>query len=156
AARSSRCEIRLSHWQNREQIAHRRERALGFYCVRRNPGKRRTMATQQGMAIAAMSRGALSGWARLVPGVLFCGVIAVAANAAAGFAPIVGAPIFAIAIGVILTNTLRGPLQIGALRVGEVSKLCLKGGIILLGASLDLGDILRTGADSLPVLLLTI
>ncbi len=114
------------------------------------------MAMQQGMAIAAMSRDTLSGWARLLPGILFCAVIAIVANAAAGFAPIVGAPIFAIAIGVILTNTLRGPLQISALRVGEVSKLCLKGGIILLGASLDLGDILRTGAGSLPVLLLTI
>ena len=64
-----------------------------------------------------------------------------------------GAPVIAIAIGVVITNTLRGPLQIGALRVGDISKLCLKGGIILLGASLDLGVILRTGAESLPVLL---
>ena len=49
-----------------------------------------------------------------------------------------------------------GPLHIGTLRVGDISKLCLKGGIILLGASLDLGVILRTGAELLPVLLLTI
>jgi uncharacterized integral membrane protein (TIGR00698 family) len=42
------------------------------------------------------------------------------------------------------------------LRIGEISKLCLKAGIILLGASLDLGVILRTGTESLPILLLTI
>ena len=75
---------------------------------------------------------------------------------AANYAPVVGAPVIAIAIGVVITNTLRGPLHIGTLRVGDISKLCLKGGIILLGASLDLGVILRTGAESLPVLLLTI
>ena len=110
----------------------------------------------QGLAIPAMSRVAWSGWARLLVGVSLCIAIAVAANAAAGAAPLIGAPIFAIAFGVVITNSLRGPLQIGNLRVGEVSKLCLKGGIILLGASLDLGDILRTGAESLPVLAVTI
>lgn len=98
----------------------------------------------------------MSGWGRLLAGVSLCIVIAVAANAAAGVAPLVGAPIFAIAFGVVITNALRGPLQIGSLRIGEVSKLCLKGGIILLGASLDLGDILRTGAELLPVLIVTI
>jgi uncharacterized integral membrane protein (TIGR00698 family) len=89
-------------------------------------------------------------------GLALCTAIAAVAIAAAGYAPVVGAPVIAIAIGVVLTNTLRGPLHIGSLRVGDVSKLCLKGGIILLGASLDLGVILRTGAGSLPVLILTI
>ena len=78
------------------------------------------------------------------------------AKAAEKYAPVVGAPVIAIAIGVVITNTLRGPLHISALRVGDISKLCLKGGIVLLGASLDLGVILRTGAESLPVFLLTI
>ena len=113
------------------------------------------MATQ-GLAIPAISRDVLSGWVRLLVGVSLCVAIAVAANAAAGMAPLIGAPIFAIAFGVVIINVLRGPLQIGTLRIGEVSKLCLKGGIILLGASLDLGDILRTGAESLPVLAITI
>ena len=87
---------------------------------------------------------------------MLCVAIAAAAIVAANYAPVVGAPVIAIAIGVVITNTLRGPLHIGTLRVGDISKLCLKGGIILLGASLDLGVILRTGAESLPVLLLTI
>ncbi len=70
--------------------------------------------------------------------------------------PLVGAPLFAIAIGVALTNTARGTLRLSTWRLHDVSGLCLKGGIILLGASLDIGDILRTGLDSLPLLLVTV
>jgi uncharacterized integral membrane protein (TIGR00698 family) len=114
------------------------------------------MATQQELAVSTPPRIALAANARLAAGLLLCLAIAAAAIAAAEFVPVVGAPVIAIAIGVVITNTLRGPLHIGTLRVGDVSKLCLKGGIILLGASLDLGVILRTGAESLPVLVLTI
>ncbi len=114
------------------------------------------MAVQQDLAVSTAPRIATAPWLRLAAGFALCVAIAAAAIAAADYAPIIGAPVIAIAIGVIVTNTLRGPLHIGTLRVGEVSKLCLKGGIILLGASLDLGVILRTGAESLPVLLLTI
>jgi uncharacterized integral membrane protein (TIGR00698 family) len=114
------------------------------------------MAMQQELAMSAALRIALSAKARMVTGLVFSAAIAAAAIAAGDFVPIVGAPVFAIAFGVVITNTLRGPLHIGTLRVGDVSKLCLKGGIILLGASLDLGVILRTGLESLPVLLITI
>ena len=109
-----------------------------------------------GVAASIVSRQALSSWTRGTLGLALCIVIAAAANGAAQLAPLVGAPVFAIAIGVVLTNTMRGPLQLGALRIGDVSKLCLKGGIILLGASLDLGAVVRTGLGSLPVLMLTI
>lgn len=110
----------------------------------------------EGVAIPVVSRQALSSWVRGALGLALCVIIAAAANAAASAAPIVGAPVFAIAIGVVVTNTLRGPLQLGTLRIGDISKLCLKGGIILLGASLDLGAIVHTGLESLPVLMLTI
>jgi uncharacterized membrane protein YadS len=114
------------------------------------------MAVQQGMAISITSRVALSPWVRLASGLTLCLVIAAAAIVAADYAPVVGAPVIAIAIGVMTTNTLRGPLQIATLRIGHVSKMCPKGGTILPGASLDLGVILRTGAEALPVLLVTI
>jgi uncharacterized integral membrane protein (TIGR00698 family) len=114
------------------------------------------MALQQEAAISAPPRVAVSARVRLLGGLALSIVIAMAADVAAGYAPVVGAPIFAIAIGIVITNTLRGPFQIATLRVGDVSRLCLKGGIILLGASLDLGIILRTGAASLPVLAVTI
>jgi uncharacterized integral membrane protein (TIGR00698 family) len=114
------------------------------------------MAIQQDIAGSTAPRIAMSSWVQYAAGSLLCVAIAAAAIVAADYAPVVGAPVIAIALGVVITNTLRGPLHIGALRVGDISKLCLKGGIILLGASLDLGIILRTGAESLPVLLITI
>ena len=114
------------------------------------------MAIQQEIVGSTAPRIAMSSWVRFAAGSLLCVAIAAVAIVAANYAPVVGAPVIAIAIGVVITNTLRGPLHIGALRVGDISKLCLKGGIILLGASLDLGVILRTGAESLPVLLITI
>jgi uncharacterized integral membrane protein (TIGR00698 family) len=114
------------------------------------------MALQQGLAVSTRPQTAPAGWMRLAAGFLLCLAIAAMAIAAANYAPVVGAPVIAIAMGVVITNTLRGPLQIVTLRVGDVSKLCLKGGIILLGASLDLGVIVRTGEQSLPILLLTI
>src|SRR6476646_7947949 len=114
------------------------------------------MAIQQEIVGSAAPRIAVSPWIRFSAGSLLCVAIAATAILAGNYVPVVGAPVIAIAIGVVITNTLRGPLQIGSLRVGDVSKLCLKGGIILLGASLDLGVILRTGLESLPVLLLTI
>ena len=46
----------------------------------------------------------------------------------------IGAPIIAVAIGVLITNAIPDVSQTGALRIGDVSKLCLKGGIVLLGA----------------------
>lgn len=113
------------------------------------------MATPE-QAIPTARFRALPAWARISLGLVLCGAIAMAANAAAGAAPLVGAPVFAIAFGVLIANIFRGPRYVGALRIGDVSRLCLKGGIVLLGASLDLGAILRTGIDSLPVLAITI
>jgi uncharacterized integral membrane protein (TIGR00698 family) len=114
------------------------------------------MASQQNAAISLPRRMAIGAWLRPTMGLLLCIAIAAVATAAATYAPVVGAPVIAIALGVVITNTLRGPLQINRLGIGDVSKLCLKGGIILLGASLDLGVILRTGVASLPVLITTI
>jgi uncharacterized integral membrane protein (TIGR00698 family) len=88
-------------------------------------------------------------------GILLSVAIAIVAYDAARHAPLVGAPLFAIAIGVVLTNTLHDPLHLTAWRLGDVSRFCLKGGIILLGASLNIGDIARTGLGSLPLLLVT-
>jgi uncharacterized integral membrane protein (TIGR00698 family) len=81
--------------------------------------------------------------------------IAGVALLAGSFVPLVGAPIFAIAIGVLIANALPAIPQTKSLRIGEVSKLCLKTGIVLLGASLDLGIIIHTGLNSLPLLVVT-
>jgi uncharacterized integral membrane protein (TIGR00698 family) len=113
-------------------------------------------AMQQTIVVAAATRPRFSTHLRLAGGLFLCLAIAGLAYLAAGYAPLVGAPLFAIAIGVVLSNTARGPLRLSTWRISDVSKLCLKGGIILLGASLNIGDIVRTGLGSLPLLFVTI
>jgi uncharacterized integral membrane protein (TIGR00698 family) len=88
-------------------------------------------------------------------GFLLCVSIAVVAELVGSYAPLIGAPLFAIAIGVLITNSVPFIAQAKSLRIGDVSKFCLRGGIILLGASLDLGVIVRTGLNSLPLLAVT-
>lgn len=113
------------------------------------------MAVQPGAATSAAVTSTLPAWAKLAGGVAACAVIAALAHLVGQAAPLVGASLFAIAIGVVITNVAGTTLKLSALRIGDVSKLCLKGGIILLGASLDLGDIFRTGWHSLPLLLIS-
>lgn len=110
---------------------------------------------QQTVVVSATTKPALSTHLRLGVGFLLCLLIAVLAYLAAAVVPLVGAPLFAIALGVGVTNTVHRPLRLAHWRLGDVSRLCLKGGIILLGASLNIGDIARTGLDSLPLLLVT-
>jgi uncharacterized integral membrane protein (TIGR00698 family) len=83
-------------------------------------------------------------------------LIALVAEYGAQYTPLIGAPIIAIAIGVVLTN-LTGSVRVaGRLRIKEVSGYALRGGIILLGATLNLHDVVASGATSLPILALTI
>ena len=88
-------------------------------------------------------------------GLLLCIGIAALAEGAGSFAPLVGAPLFAIAIGVLIANAVPAIAQQKSLRISDISKQCLKGGIVLLGASLDLGQIVHTGLGSLPLLAVT-
>jgi uncharacterized integral membrane protein (TIGR00698 family) len=110
----------------------------------------------QGMALSTEMRMATQVWFRRGLGLLLCVAIAGVAEVGGAFAPLVGAPLFAIAIGVLITNAVPGVSQAKSLRIGDVSKLCLKSGIVLLGASLDLGVIVHTGLGSLPLLAVTI
>jgi uncharacterized integral membrane protein (TIGR00698 family) len=109
----------------------------------------------QGLTLPVQSRAATQMWVRRGLGLMLCAGIAALAEIGGSFVPLVGAPLFAIAIGVLLANALPAIAQQKSLRISETSKLCLKGGIILLGASLDLGDIARTGLGSLPLLAVT-
>jgi len=85
-------------------------------------------------------------------GLALCVAIAALALGAAQFAPLIGAPVFAIAIGVLVANAAPAVIQQKSLRISDTSKQCLKTGIVLLGASLNLGDIVHTGLGSLPLL----
>jgi uncharacterized integral membrane protein (TIGR00698 family) len=106
-------------------------------------------------AARAGAIGEAPGWSGLALGLLLCGAIMVAAEALGARVPMVGAPLFAIAIGVALANSLVPPAQLRRFQVGAIGRNALKLGIVLLGASLDLGDIVRTGLASIPLLVVT-
>ena len=109
----------------------------------------------QGLTLPAQSRLPTQAWFRRGLGLLLCIAIALLAEAGGSFVPLVGAPLFAIAIGVVIANAVPTLVQQKSLRLSDTSKLCLKTGIVLLGASLDLGDIVHTGLGSLPLLAVT-
>jgi uncharacterized integral membrane protein (TIGR00698 family) len=91
-------------------------------------------------------------WFRRGLGIGLCILIAALALGCAEFAPLVGAPIFAIAIGVLAANAAPSIIQQKSLKISDTSKQALKTGIVLLGASLNLSDIVHTGLGSLPLL----
>ncbi|MCL2429442.1 MAG: putative sulfate exporter family transporter, partial [Alphaproteobacteria bacterium] len=66
------------------------------------------------------------------------------------------APIFAFLICVAIANTLCGATLNSALRIGKISGYALRTGLVLLGATLNFGDVLRTGLSSLWLLAVTI
>jgi uncharacterized integral membrane protein (TIGR00698 family) len=109
----------------------------------------------QGLSLPIDTRFTTRPWFRRCLGLVLCIGIAGLAVVAGSFAPLIGAPLFAIAIGVLIANALPAIAREKSLQISDTSKLFLKGGIILLGASLDLGVIARTGLGSLPLLAVT-
>lgn len=69
--------------------------------------------------------------------------------------PIIGGPVFAIIIGMVITLFLKdkSTLESG---IKYTSKKILQYAVILLGFGLNLGVILQTGAQSLPIIISTI
>lgn len=106
----------------------------------------------EGVSVVAGTGLTAQPWFRRILGLALCVAVAALALGAAEFAPLVGAPIFAIAIGVVLANAVPSILQQKSLKISDISKQALKLGIVLLGASLNLGDIVHTGLGSLPLL----
>lgn len=91
----------------------------------------------------------------LIPGVAAAAVIALAATVLGHVAPVIGAPVFAIVTGMVV-STLRPPSA--GLRPGLAftGKRVLQGSIIVLGLGLSLRQVLSIGTGSLPVLLGTV
>jgi len=109
----------------------------------------------QSLALPLQSDKATQAWLRRGVGLTLCIAIAGLAGIGGAFAPLIGAPLFAIALGVLIANAAPALAQQKSLRIADTGKICLKGGIVLLGASLDLGDIVHTGLGSLPLLAVT-
>jgi len=90
-----------------------------------------------------------------IPGLAVAVAIAVAATALGRLAPVVGAPVFGIAIGAALAALMRpgAPADSGAAWAG---KYVLQASVVVLGSGLSLSQIVRTGWQSLPVMLGTL
>ncbi|MBS1848920.1 MAG: putative sulfate exporter family transporter, partial [Actinobacteria bacterium] len=97
-------------------------------------------------------RGIGHGVAAVAPGLGAAVVITVIATLLGRLAPVVGAPVFAIVIGMV-TAAVRPPGPSLAPGIKFTSKKVLQGSIIVLGFGLSLGRVVHTGVESLPVLL---
>lgn len=88
-------------------------------------------------------------------GILLCLAISVPSWFLGKLLPVVGAPVFAIIAGMILTTVLKNKekMQPG---INFSSKKILQYAVILLGFGLDLSTVLRTGRQSLPIIVSTI
>lgn len=89
------------------------------------------------------------------PGFLFCLAIAVPSWFLGKLVPVVGGPVFAILIGMILTLLIpsKTALQPG---ITFTSKKILQSAVVLLGFGMNLTEILAKGKQSLPIICTTI
>ncbi len=91
----------------------------------------------------------------LAPGVGVCLVIAVAAWLLGKVVPVIGGPVFAIIMGMVIALfwTPGAACKPG---VGFTSKKILQTAVVLLGFGLNLSVVLQTGKQSLPIIVCTI
>lgn len=89
-------------------------------------------------------------------GLAVCLAIAAFAWIAGNYLPVIGAPVIAIILGVLAANLPgTGPVS-RRLAVKNISGHALRAGIVLLGLTLNLGDVARTGLSSLALLAATL
>ena len=93
----------------------------------------------------------------VAPGVGLCAAIALPCWFLGEALPVVGGPVFAILIGMVIAlwwkQPARGIVQDG---IGFTAKKVLQYAVILLGFGLNLAQIAAVGAESLPIILATI
>lgn len=92
---------------------------------------------------------------RLVPGAAVASAVAVAATLLGGLVPVVGAPVIAIVCGMAIAIVGKPSARFHP-GIAFTSKRVLQTSVIVLGFGLSLGQVLSTGASSLPVLLGTL
>ncbi len=88
-------------------------------------------------------------------GIFFAFILALIATWLGDHFPIVGGPVFGIVLGIIINNIFRKP-QKTLKGIGFTSKKILQWAIIVLGAGLSLTQVLKTGFDSLYVMIFTL
>ena len=89
------------------------------------------------------------------PGLLFCLIIAIPSWFLGRALPVIGGPVFAILIGMVLTLIIKrkDTVQPG---IAYTSKKILQAAVVFLGFGMNLTEILAKGRQSLPIILSTI
>lgn len=88
-------------------------------------------------------------------GMLLCLCIAIPAWLLGQAVPVVGGPVFSILIGMVLTLFWKNKTKVQP-GIGFTSKKVLQYAVILLGFGLNLSEIAKVGAQSLPIIVSTI
>ena len=89
------------------------------------------------------------------PGILLCLAIALPSWFLGKHFPVIGGPVIAIIAGMIITLLIKNKSRLEP-GIKFTSKKILQWAVILLGFGLNLNVILKTGAQSLPIILITI
>ena len=89
------------------------------------------------------------------PGILLCLAIALPSWFLGKHFPVIGGPVIAIIAGMIITLLIKNKSRLDP-GIKFTSKKILQWAVILLGFGLNLNVILKTGAQSLPIILITI
>lgn len=92
---------------------------------------------------------------KICPGLLLCLLLAVPSWLLGRALPVVGGPVFAILMGMVVSLLLRDSARYQA-GIAFTSKKILQYAVILLGFGLDLSEIAKVGAQSLPIICTTI
>lgn len=91
----------------------------------------------------------------LVPGLLVCAVLTALATGVGRLAPVLGAPVAGIVLGVALSGVL-GRRQRLVPGIGFAGTRVLQLAVVVLGSQLSLRQVVQVGAGSLPVMLGTL
>ncbi|QCR45244.1 putative sulfate exporter family transporter [Curtobacterium sp. SGAir0471] len=100
-----------------------------------------------------------------LPGVALAVVIGIAATLVGRAVPVVGGPVPAVLLGALVGWLVRrrrqqddGTADLGGLQPGVkfASSRVLQAAVVLLGAQLSIGEVLRIGGETLPVMLTTL
>ena len=91
----------------------------------------------------------------LLPGLMLCIVIAVPSYLLGTLLPVIGGPVFGIIIGMVIALFYKNKVKTQP-GITYTSKKILQYAVILLGFGMNLSSILKTGAQSLPIIVSTI
>lgn len=90
-----------------------------------------------------------------VPGILICLIISLPAWFLGKSLPLIGAPVFAIFIGMLIAYFYQNRQKVQA-GIAFTSKYILQTAVVLLGFGLNLSQVFKVGLESLPVIISTI